>query len=837
MRFLRFFISQQKQKIAAGIITFAKNIDLIYPADLETKIGFDRIRAMLIDRCMSSLGRRHVEKISMLTQKDRIELLLNQTEEFRQVLLQSLAFPQSNYFDPTEAFRRIKPFETFLEPEDLLDLKLSYETILRIIAFLSQRTSEETLKYPWLATLTANLETDPQLPKDIDRIIDERAEVRSSASPALAEIRRRRQRLEVEANRKIAHLLQQAKSQGLVSSDVELALRNGRQVIPIAAGHKRKIRGIIHDQSATGQTVYLEPEEVFEINNEIRELDLEERQEIIRILKTFTDRLRPLVPELNACYRMLGIMDAIRAKALIAIDMLAQKPRINESPGMQWIKAMHPLLYLSHKAQKKHVEPLDIDLENDNRILVISGPNAGGKSVCLKTCGLLQYMIQCGLLVPMADYSEAGIFEQLFIDIGDQQSLENDLSTYSSHLLNMKHFMKHSNGKTLFLIDEFGAGTEPRIGGAIAESILEKLNQKGAFGVVTTHYANLKLMAGKHKGIANGSMLFDTRNMRPLFRLKTGNPGSSFAFEIARNIGLPEDILKQAGEYAGVQELDFDRQLQDLDLKKAELEDKEKELRSADHFLSEMIDKYEKLSGELEGRKAEILAQSRAEAKKVLADTNRMIENTIRKIKEAQAGKEETRQARLEMDQYIQQQEEKLKEAKSRQKKEKKPAAAPVPERDNTPIKIGDSVRVEGQQSIGEVLEISGKKAVVSFGSIKFRTTLNMLEKLKKSSLAPPAERKVKVKMTFDINEKAAEFNPQIDIKGLRAEEALIKLRRYIDDAVLLGVKQVKILHGKGDGILREAVRDLLHGIPEINRYRDEHPDRGGAGATIADFR
>jgi DNA mismatch repair protein MutS2 len=808
---------------------------LIYPADLEIKIGFDRIRVMLIDRCMSSLGRGQVERIGMHTRKDRIELLLNQTEEFRQILLQSLPFPQSNYFDPTEAFRRIKPFETFLEPEDLLDLTLSYETILRIMAFLSQRTSEENLKFPWLATLTADLETDPQLPKDIDRIIDERAEVRSSASPALAELRRRRQRLEVEANRKIAHVLQQAKSQGLVSSDVELALRNGRQVIPIGAGHKRKIRGIIHDQSATGQTVYLEPEEVFEINNQIRELDLEERQEIIRILKTFSDRIRPLLPELNACYHMLGIMDAIRAKALIAIDMLAQKPRINEQPGMQWIKAMHPLLYLSHKAQKKHVEPLDIELKNDSRILVISGPNAGGKSVCLKTCGLLQYMIQCGLLVPMADYSEAGIFDQLFIDIGDQQSLENDLSTYSSHLLSMKHFMERCNSKTLFLIDEFGAGTEPRIGGAIAEAILANLNKKGAFGVVTTHYANLKLMAGKHQGIANGSMLFDTRNMRPLFRLKSGNPGSSFAFEIARNIGLPQEILAQAGDLAGVQELDFDRQLQDLDLKKTELEDKEKDLRSADHFLSEMIDKYERLSGELESRKADIMAQARVEAKKVLADTNRMIENTIRKIKEAQASKEETRQARLEMDQFIKEQEEKLGDTKPKPKKEKK--TVPVPERENTPIILGDAVRVEGQQSIGEVVEISGNKAVVSFGSIKFRTKLSSLEKIKKSSLAPAGERKVRVKMAFDINEKAATFNSQIDIKGLRVEEALIKLRRYIDDAILLGVKQVKILHGKGDGILREAVRDLLQGIPEVGRYRDEHPDRGGAGATIADFR
>lgn len=816
-------------------ITFAKNIVLIYPADLEVKIGFDRIRALLTERCMSSLGRRQVENIRMLTDKDRIELLLNQTEEFRQILMRGLPFPQSNYYDPEEAFRRIRPLDTFLEPEELLDLKLSYETILRIIAFLSPRTEEEEAPFPALAVLIQDLETEPGVVKAIDRIVDERAEVRNNASEKLADIRRKKIRLEGEANRKIAHLLQQAKQQGLVAQDVELALRNGRQVIPIGAAHKRKIRGIVHDQSATGQTVYMEPEEVFEINNEIVDLELEEGQEIIRILKAFTDGVRPMIPGMQACYRMLGIMDAIRAKAKVALDLQAQKPRLKGKPGMRWIRAMHPLLYLSHKAQGKQVEPLDISLDDETRILVISGPNAGGKSVCLKTCGLLQYMIQCGLLVPMVDYSEAGIFEALFIDIGDQQSLENDLSTYSSHLLNMKFFMDHSRENTLFLIDEFGAGTEPRIGGALAEAILEKLNQKKAFGVVTTHYANLKLMAGKHSGIGNGSMLFDTQNMRPLFRLKTGNPGSSFAFEIAKNIGLPKDILAKAGEYAGVEELDFDRQLQDLDLKKAEVEDKEKQLRSADHFLSEMIDKYEKLSGELEMRKSEILIQARQEAKKVLADANRMIENTIRKIKEAQASKETTRLARQELGAFIRQEEEKLREQKTGERREKKPRM--VPERDNTPIGIGDAVRIEGQQSIGEVIEITGKEATVSYGSIKLRAKLNILEKIRKSSLEKPEERRVKVKMSFDINEKAAEFNPQIDIKGLRVEEALRELRYYLDDAVLLGVKQVKILHGKGDGILREAVRGLLQGVPEVNRYRDEHPDRGGAGATIVDFR
>lgn len=808
---------------------------MIYPPDFEVKIGFDRIRPMLLSRCISTLGQRQIERLGMVTDHEKIQQLLDQTEEFRQILLQALPFPQSNYFDPTEAFRRIKPLDTFLEAEELLELKNSYETILGIVSFLNQRDGHEQLKFKALAVLISQLETEPRLPAYIAQIIDERAQVRSRASKALYEIRERCHKLETEANRKISHLLQYAKSQGLVAGDVELTLRNGRQVIPIAAVHKRKIKGIVHDQSASGQTVYIEPEEVFEINNEIYELELAERLEVIRILKTFTDRLRPLFPQLYGCYLMLATIDSIRAKALLAIEMQAQKPRINANPGMHWIKALHPLLYLSHKTQNKHVEPLNISLDQENRILVISGPNAGGKSVCLKTCGLLQYMIQCGMLVPMADYSEVGIFDQIFIDIGDQQSIENDLSTYSSHLYNMRFFMERCNEKTLFLIDEFGAGTEPRLGGAIAEAILENLNQKGTFGVITTHYANLKLMAGKHKGIANGSMLFDTRIMRPLYRLKTGNPGSSFAFEIARSIGLPEKILQQAGSYAGLQELDFDRQLHDLDQRKTELDDKEKQLRSADQFLSEMIDRYEKLSSELEARKADIMSQTRIEAKKLLAETNRMIENTIRKIKEAQAGKLETRQARQELEKFIASHEEKLFKAQPTAAAVKKPDH--VFEIDNTPIKEGDSVRVKGQQTIGEVIEMSGINAIVGFGSIKFKAKISTLEKLQKTSLPKGKDRKVKVKLTFDINEKAAEFNPQLDIKGERVVDALEKLRRYIDDAVLLGAKQIKILHGKGDGILREATRDMLQGIPEVSRYRDEHPDRGGAGATIVDFK
>jgi DNA mismatch repair protein MutS2 len=808
----------------------------IYPANFEEKTGFDRVREMLRTRCFSSLGEKQLGQIRFSSNRSHIELQLNQCEEFRQILLSGEAFPGSNYYDPEALFKHLRLKDTFAEPEDLLDLKRSLETIEKVMAWLSRATGEDEPSYPWLAGLVSQLHLDASLYPEIDRIIDEKALVRTSASPALAEIRRQKRELETKASRRINQLLGEGKTNGWIAQDVELTLRGGRLVIPVSASHKRKIRGFVHDQSATGQTVFLEPEEVFEINNHIHELELDERREIIRILKAFADKLRPLIPELEACYLMLGEVDLIRAKARLAIDMEALKPRLANEPQMRWVNARHPLLFMAYKPLKKHVEPLTLTLDKEHRILVISGPNAGGKSVCLKTCGLLQYMIQCGLLVPMEDYSEAGIFERLFIDIGDQQSIENDLSTYSSHLLNLKFFVEHSDGNTLFLIDEFGAGTEPRIGGALAESILEQLNDNQAFGVVTTHYANLKLLASRHPGILNGSMLFDTKQMKPLFRLKTGSPGSSFAFEIARTIGLPGEILDRAAMHSGVQDLDFDKQLQDMEVKKLELEEKEKQLRSADAFLSEMIDRYEGLNTKLESRKSEILIQARQEAKKILSEANRIIEKTIREIKEAEAQKEQTRKARKELNDYVREQE------ALATKKQGKPHPGPhhkpaIHEAAPGPVKTGDTVRVKGQETPGEVLEISGNQAVVSFGSIKFRTPVNKLEKIRKGAISKPPAVASRTRLAFNLNEKAAAFSPDTDLRGLRAEEALGKLRSYLDDAVLLNVKQVRILHGKGDGILRMAVREYLQTVAEVRRFRDEHADRGGAGATIVDFR
>ncbi len=811
-----------------------------YPDNFEEKTGFDRIREMLLGFCYSPLGEKEVHRIRFDTAHDRIICLLHQAEEFRQILLSGDSFPGANYYDPAEVFGYLRPADTFAEPETLLDLKLSLETIISVMAFLARTREDGTLKYPWLARHSKDLLIDRSLPATINALIDEHATVRTSASPALAEIRKAKQDLENKALQRINNILNEGKAQGWIKKDVELALRNGRQVIPVAVAFKRKIRGFVHDHSSTGQTAFLEPEEVFELNNRVRELDVAERQEIIRLLKSFADGLRPLIPDLQKGYGMLGHMDAIRAKATLALEMDAMMPQLKDEPQIAWVNARHPLLTLSYKKQKKHVEPLTIELNHENRILVISGPNAGGKSVCLKTCGLVQYMLQCGLLVPMDNYSLAGIFHGLFIDIGDEQSLENDLSTYSSHLLNMKHLLEHGHERTLFLIDEFGAGTEPRIGGAIAEAILEKVHTKGAIGVVTTHYANLKLMAGKHEGMLNGSMLFDSKQMKPLYKLKTGVPGSSFAFEIARSIGLPGAILERAGTMAGDQDLDFDIQLQDLEVKKAELEAKEKQLRHADDFLAEMIDKYEKQRDALQHRKDEILLEARREAKDILAGTNKMIENTIREIKEAQAEKERTREARRELKEFSEGQEEKLAKMPpvhpQKKGKKKKKQASPAAEIDPTPIGVGDTVKVKGQETPGEVAAVSGKKAMVVFGSVQLRIALDELVKLKKSDLQPGGGRSSASRMSFDINARAAAFKPDIDLRSARVDEALQQLQTHIDDAWLLGVPQIRILHGKGDGVLRPAIRNFLKEIPHVSRLRDEHPDRGGAGITVVDF-
>lgn len=811
---------------------------MIYPAEFEKKTGFDNIREILDNNCLSNLGKKKVAEISFDDDYDRIKTDLLRVEEFRQILLMGENFPASNYFDLDSVFDRVKLEGTYFETEEVRDLLLSLETISRILKFLFQKKDEEEFKYPQLNILAENEEVPNEIISYINRIIDQQGNIRDNASTELFNIRKKRKDFETKAGSRINQILQQAKSQKWLDSDIELSIRNGRLVIPVPAAYKRRVKGYIHDQSATGQTVYLEPEEVFEINNEIRELDFEEHQEIIRILKKFTDFFRPFLFVVRSAFDFLAVIDCVRAKAKLALDINALMPKLENKPYMNWMKATHPLLYLSFKPQKKIVEPLSIFLDEQQRILIISGPNAGGKSVALKTCGLLQYMLQCGLLIPMESYSEVGIFKDIFIDIGDEQSIENDLSTYSSHLLNMKNFCENINSDSLFLIDEFGAGTEPKMGGAIAEAILNELNYKNAFGVITTHYANLKLVASRTNGIVNGSMLFDTKNIKPLYRLKIGNPGSSFAFEIAKTIGLPVKILEKAEEIAGSAEVDFDRQLQDMDLKKLEQEEKEKQLKAADDFLSEMIDKYENLYKDVEGRKQEIIVEAKKEAKKILSESNRIIERAVKEIRESKADKTITGNQRQNLKEYAENIEEGIEETaelasyKKKKKKKKKAKAADV-EIDNTPIEVSNSVRMKGLNTSGEVISIEGKDAVVSFGSMKMKVPLAKLEKIKSNK---DAGQRAKVKYSFDINEKASEFKPQIDIRGKRADEGLRQVRHFIDDAILLSSRNLKIIHGKGDGILREAIRDMLRTIPEVKKFRDDHPDRGGAGTTLVEL-
>ncbi len=807
---------------------------MIYPRNFESKIGFDIIRQKLTDLCMSSLGENYVEKIRFLNNADLIERLLNQVNEFKEIISFGQGFPAQDYFDVTPELRRIKIPGTVIELEALFDLKSSLITIFEIIKYF-KKTEEE--QYPELKKLVAEVQLDASILKKIDTIVDDKGKIKDSASPELKEIRGSLIRKHASIDQQISKALKYAKSEGWTERDVEPTFRNNRLVIPVSATHKRKLKGFIHDESATGQTVYIEPAEIFDTNNEIRELENAERREIIKILTRFTDFIRPTLDDLFGAYRMLGQIDFIRAKARFALQIEANRPILFDKPFLNWVNSRHPLLFLSFKEQKREVVPLNLKLDAKERILIVSGPNAGGKSVCLKTVGLNQYMLQCGMLPAMDEISEAGIFEKIFLDIGDEQSLENDLSTYSSHLLNIKHFVTQSDEKTLFLIDEFGTGTEPQLGGAIAEASLEKINEKGAFGVITTHYANLKLLADTHEAIINGAMLFDTKEIKPLYQLKVGKPGSSFAFEIAKNIGFPKAILKSATEKTGTTQLDFDKQLQQLEVDKQEILKKEEQLKVADEFLQEITKKYEELLVKTEATKDEIITKAKTEAREILDGSNKLIERTIKEIKEAKADKEKTRKLREDI--KIKTEEIKAK-PKSNKPKVKEPFSAKASEsKEDGKIRVGDLAKVIGQDTVGEVVEISGKDVLLSFNSIQFRTQLRKLEKVSRKQARKETRRSSSgyKHIINEINDKMARFDLSIDVRGKRAEEALTEVRNYIDEAILLNVKEVNILHGKGDGILRNVIREYLASVQEIKSYKNQHIEFGGDGITVVNFR
>ncbi len=818
---------------------------MIYPDNFEEKTGFDKIREMIMEACISDAGVEATKKMKASFTYDTVLHNLKQTEEYRNILLLSEKIPAQNYFDLTTALKEIKLPGTFLEAEDLGVLKSSLVTLVELFHFFNNDEKKE--KYPLLAVLSEQVYVNPDIPIKLDSLLDEKSNIRNNASEKLGEIRSKISRKQSGIGSRINKIIGEARQKGYLKDDAEVTIRNGRPVIPVPAANKRRLKGWIHDESATGQTVYIEPAEVFEINNEIRELELDERREVVKILIAFADYIRPYIRELINAYAYLGEFDFIRAKAKIAIQTASIMPVLRRRPVINIRNARHPLLYLSLKKQNRKVVPLTLELSHQERILVISGPNAGGKSICLKTIGLLQYMLQCGLLIPANENSEFGIFRNILIDIGDEQSLENDLSTYTSHLQNLKVFLRNADRHTLFLIDEFGTGTEPNLGGAIAEATLETMNNKKAWGVVTTHYANLKLMSGHHKGIINGAMLFDSSKLQPLFILKTGKPGSSFAFEMARKIGFPEDILELASTKTGKKQLDFDQQLHQLEIEKKHLTSKQTEVSVADELLKELLDKYKERIINLEKDRNEILLDAQAQADNLITSANTRIEHTIKEIREIQAEKEKTRKLRENLKASAGKQMRKnhqvLKELKQELEEISEPEEIYPPEEKRLKpytFIIGDTVRMQGQRSIGIITGIKGKKATVEFDNLSLKADIKNLEPAKQEPGKPKQVRLTTSgsgNIIHDLTTKAGNFKITIDVRGQRADEALNNIAKYLDDAVLLSVPEIKILHGKGSGILREVIRDYLKSLPEVRKYQDEDLEHGGHGITTVSLR
>lgn len=821
---------------------------MIYPSNFEQKTGFDKVRLLVSDKCLSPLGKERVAAMSFSTDYAFISNELDLVDEFVKIQQGETDFPANYFFDVRYSLKRIRPEGTWMDEKELFDLKRSLQTIHDIIRFF-QPGEDEEIKYPALTALAGDILVFPQLVGRIDTILDKFGKVKDSASPELQTIRREMTITMSNISRNLQSILRAAQSEGVVEKDVTPTMRDGRLMIPVAPAFKRKIKGIVHDESASGKTVFIEPESVVEANNRIRELEGEEKREIIRILTDLTNFVRPLVPDILQSYEFLADIDFIRAKALFAIEIQGIRPVVEDKQQLDWARAIHPLLYLSLKKQHKEVVPLDIELTTEKRLLIISGPNAGGKSVCLKTVGLLQYMLQCGLLVPMHESSRTGLFEHLFIDIGDEQSIENDLSTYSSHLTHMKYFVRNCNERTILLIDEFGSGTEPQIGGAIAEALLNRFNQHKSFGVITTHYQNLKHFAEDTPGIVNGAMLYDRHLMQPLFKLAIGNPGSSFAIEIARKIGLPEDVIAEASEKVGMDYINMDKYLQDIVRDKRYWESKRQNIRQREKKLEDIIARYEKDLSEVNSQRKEIVREAKAEASRILSDANARIENTIREIKEAQAEKERTKQARQELqsfkDSVSDAQEEddklarkmaKLKERAERKKQKQKVSAQPVFNRDV--IEVGDAVRLKGQTSVGTVIELQEKQATVAFGMIKSTVKLDRLEKVSKNQIKKEIQKSTFVsEQTSDqMHEKRLHFKQEIDVRGMRGEEALQTVTYFIDDAIQVGAQQVRILHGTGTGILRQLIREYLRSVPGVRSFHDEHVQFGGAGITVVEL-
>lgn len=862
---------------------------MIYPNSFEQKIGFDHIRQQITSLCITSGGRKIVNYMSFSDDCIDIERMLSETEEMRLLLLSRSEFHFNEFPECIHDIVRISEEGSIIEQHTLADLKMEMMVFQDCIKFFNANRTD----FPLLYSLWSHDLDTHAIIQQIIRIIDDAGEIRSNASDKLFEIRQQIVREQKRAEKQIAIIMKSAKASGIVKENSEISIRDGRAVIPIPAANKRMMRGFIHDSSSTGQTLYVEPDEIFEINNNIRELESEEKQEIVRILRDFTILLRPEIPSIINMDNYLSYIDFLRAKANYALSVSAFKPILSNIPCIHLIRAQHPILLQSLQRQNRQIVPLNIQLDEKNRILVISGPNAGGKSIALKTVALLQYMLQCGLLVPANENSEMGIFRNIFIDIGDEQSIENDLSTYTSHLNNMKFFIENADHSTLILIDEIGSGTEPQLGGAIAEATLEQLCELGAKGVVTTHYASIKQLASKKEGLFNGAMLFDKKEIKPLFQLAIGRPGSSYTFEIARRVGFPSELLdKAAAKSEASAQANYDQMLEELEIEKQQIEKEKEELRVADDFLKEIIDKYTKQLKQLDESKKDIIKKAKAEASDIINNSNRLIENTIREIKEAQAEKERTRKIR---EKFEKQQKEALNEANETENVSDNPI--PIQQNVKIPNKIrkklseinktesekqllkddkikeiaqdtsiadrnrkfekmkndfpdkaklssqkttgqkdtfevGSLVTAYSSETVGEIVEIKGNEAKVMFDNLAMSVKL---EDLHLHQGAKPVHRSSNNNFNSfvqELNEKAYTFTTTIDVRGLRADEALYEIEHYMDDVIMLSIRSFSILHGRGNGVLRKLIRDYLSKIPDVAYFKDASIQNGGDGIT-----
>ena len=828
---------------------------MIYPANFEQKIGFERLREQVVALCSMQAARAIIQAETFSTSRREIEFRQDIADEMRVMLMLEPDAPRDEFPDMESILSKIGVEGAFLTTEEIVVLRIALTAVGNMVGFITNRSREQ---YPRLRERSEKVCIFPDIIRRINQLVDDEGAIRDGASHDLLSIRRAIREHEGQVSKRLQQVLNNAKRAGIVDAEAMISIRDGRAVIPVSAANKRKLNGFIHDESATGKTFYVEPVEVVELNNQLKELEYAERREIVRLLTEFTEEIRPDAEPIATAGEYLAHIDAIRAKARWAIENGAGKPIVSDDDRMVLRHAFHPLLAQTLKREKKEVVPLDMQLDSNKHILVISGPNAGGKSVCLKTTGIVQYMFQCGFPVTAGEMSELPIFESICIDIGDEQSMDNDLSTYSSHLLNMKNMLQAASSKTLVLIDEFGSGTEPVIGGAIAEAILERLLEKGCYGVITTHYSNIKYYATGTDGIANGAMMFDVQNICPLFKLEQGKPGSSFAVEIARKIGLPEDIIRTASDKAGSDHINLERQLREIARDRRYWSQKRDRIRQTDRKVEELEISYEQQLTRIKEERKEIISKAKEEAQRLIADANRQIENTIRTIKEAQAEKELTRLARRELDEFkdtveksdsafdgeqVDREMERLKRRMARREENKKRQGAQPVEKDLAvpapkPIEIGSKVKIEGQEVLGVVQSIKGKKAQVAFGQI-----LTMVEKEKlivvsnaeyKKSVRPTQPRTV---LSVDISSRKLNFRDSVDVRGMRAAEALEVVQDLVDDALMVGVGGVTILHGKGTGALQQEIRRYLRSIPEVESAKDEHADRGGAGITVVRFK